>query len=226
LAANFGICSGVGASGKCFSQRPEAGSIYVLDRGYVDFERLYRFTTHQATFVTRVKKDMAFRRRYSRKVDRSTGLVCDQIIVLTGARTRKDYPAALRRVRYIDPETNKKMSFVTNNFELPPLTIARLYKSRWRIELFFKWIKQHLRIKAFYGRSENAVKTQIWAAIGVYVLVAILRKCLAIDRDLYTLLQILSITCFEKMPLREALSGSTYTATDPAIRNQLSLFNL
>jgi hypothetical protein len=205
---------------------PEPGSIYVLDRGYIDYERLHRLTTRRATFVTRAKKNMACRRRYSRKVDRTTGLAYDQTIMLTDADSAKAYPAPLRRVRYSDPETKKKLTFLTNNFELPALTIALLYKARWRIELFFKWIKQHLRIKAFYGRSANAVKTQIWIAIGVYVLVAIVRKRLGIKRDLYTLLQILSVTCFEKMPLGEALSAGAYTPTNANTPNQLSLFNL
>ncbi len=189
---------------------PEPGSIYVVDRGYIDFKRLYRLDQARAIFVTRAKKNTALRRRYSRPVDEPTGLICDQTVVLTGARTQQDYPAQLRRIRYRDPETGKVYTFLTNDFTLPALTIALLYRSRWKIEIFFKWIKQHLRIKAFYGTSENAVKTQIWIAISAYVLVAIVRKWLKIERDLYTLLPILSVTLFETVPPRQALAGLAY----------------
>jgi hypothetical protein len=205
---------------------PEPGSIYIMDRGYIDFERLHQFTLSQATFVTRAKNNLAFRRVYSHSVDKATGLICDQTIALTDPQTAEGYPAMLRRVRYLDAPTGKKLTFLTNNFALPALAIAQLYKERWQIELFFKWIKQHLRIKSFYGNSENAVKTQIWIAISTYVLVAILKKRLGLERDLYTLLQILSLTLFERMPVAEALSGLPYTLKYVAIRNQLQLFDL
>jgi transposase len=205
---------------------PEAGSVYVLDRGYLDFARLRRLHEAGATFVTRAKKNLACRRLYSRSVDRSTGLGCDQTIVLTTPRSAEDYPEKLRRVRYKDPETGKLYTFLTNDFSVPALTVAKLYKSRWQIELFFKWIKQHLQIHAFYGRAPNAVKTQIWIAISVYVLVAIVRKRLGIERDLYTLLQILSLCLFEKVPLQQALAGPAYTLESGAISKQLSLLDL
>jgi hypothetical protein len=204
---------------------PEPGSIYVLDRGYVDFERLYRLHQARAIFVIRAKKNLACRRLYSGPTDRAIGLWYDQTIVLTGQKSAALYPEKLRRVRFKDPETGKAYTFLTNDFSLPGLTIAKLYKSRWQVEIFFKWIKQHLRIKAFYGRSVNAVKTQIWIAISVYVLVAIVRKRLGIERDLYTLLQILSLCLFEKMPLNQALSGADYTLTIADNPNQLQLFN-
>jgi len=205
---------------------PEPGSIYVLDRGYVDFARLWELHGARAFFVTRAKKNMSFRRRYSAPVDRSTGLVCDQTIMLTGRRTAKQYPEPLRRIRFRDPETGKTLVFLTNDFHLPPATIAALYRRRWQIELFFKWIKQHLRIKTFYGTSMNAVKTQIWIAISTYVLVAIVRKRLAIDHDLYTMLQILSVYSFDKVPLPQLLTRTPHTSKDPDISNQLSLFDL
>lgn len=204
---------------------PEAGSTYILDRGYLDFERLWRLHQAGATFVTRAKKNMACRRRYSRAVDRSTGLICDQTILLTGPASSQAYRGALRCVRYKDAETAKRYTFVSNDFRLPALDVTKLYKHRWKIELFFKWIKQHLRIKAFYGRSPNAVKTQVWIAISVYVLVAIVRKRLGIERDLYTILQILSVYAFEKAPLAQVLSAPGYTSENAIIRNQLSLFN-
>jgi hypothetical protein len=205
---------------------PEPGSIYIMDRGYVDFKRLY--TLHQllASFVIRAKKNLQYRRIYSRKVDRSTGLICDQTIRLTGFYPSKDYPDHLRRIRYRDPETGKRLTFLTNNFNLPALTVADLYRCRWQVELFFKWIKQHLRIKSFYGTSMNAVKTQIWIAICVYVLVAILKKRLKVDQDLYTILQILSITLFEKVPILQALTSSAYTFQEGPDPNQLLLFDL
>ncbi len=203
----------------------EPGAIYVMDRGYVDFGRLHLFTRAQAIFVTRAKKNLRFRRRYSHPVDRSTGLICDQTIVLTVARSAEEYPEPLRRIRYKDPETGKTLVFLTNNFALPALTIAELYRNRWQIELFFKWIKQHLRIKAFFGTSENAVKTQIWIAISTYLLVAILKRRLELEHSLYTILQILSVTLFEKVPIQEALSASADTPTIGHNRNQLLLFD-
>ena len=205
---------------------PEPGSIYVLDRGYVDFERLWSLHEARALFVTRAKKNLSYRRIYSSPVDRSTGLICDQTIVLTGRKSAKRYPEKLRRIRYRDPESGKTLVFLTNDFTLPAETIAALYRSRWQVELFFKWIKQHLRIKAFFGTSANAVKTQIWIAISAYVLIAIIRKRLEIDHDLYTMLQILSVYAFEKVPLAQLLSASAYTSKDGDIRNQLSLFDL
>ena len=204
---------------------PEPGSIYVLDRGYTDFARLYNFTRCQATFVIRARRDFRFMRRYSRAVDRSTGLICDQTVTLVTPRSVEGYPDPLRRIRYKDPESGKTLVFLTNNFALPALTIAELYRARWEVELFFKWIKQHLRIKAFYGTSENAVKTQIWIAISVYVLIAILAKRLGVERDLYTILQILSVTLFEKTELSQALSKSNAAISGDPDRNQLQLFD-
>jgi transposase len=203
---------------------PEAGAIYVMDRGYVDFARLNRLHQAGAFFVTRAKSNMASHRLYSAPVDRTTGIICDQTIVLDGHYARQDYPAHLRRVRYHDRETGKALIFLTNSFVVPALTVAALYKNRWQVELFFKWIKQHLRIKQFYGTSENAVKTQIWIAVSVYVLVAIVRKRLALDASLYTLLQILSVTLFEKIELKQALSMDPYKPDTCQITNQLNLF--
>ncbi len=203
----------------------EAGAFYTMDRGYVDFSRLYRFTTSQAFFVIRAKKNLDFKRRYSAPVDKATGLRFDQTIVLCGAQTFQAYPVPLRRIGYFDAETKKRFVFLTNNFDLPALTIARLYKCRWQVELFFKWIKQHLRIKAFYGTSPNAVKTQIWIAISVYVLVAIVKKELKLDRSLYEILQILSLTLFEKSLILEVLTASENLETNDGCRNQLSLFD-
>lgn len=205
---------------------PEAGSIYILDRGYVDFARLYKLHQARATFVTRAHRDLSFERRYSHPVDRSTGLLCDQTIVLNRHTSGKRYRDPLRRIRYRHFETKKQLVFLTNNMQLPALTIAELYRQRWQVELFFKWIKQHLRIKAFYGTSPNAVRIQIWVAIAVYVLVAIVRKRLGLERDLYTLLQILSITLLEKVPLSQALTDSGYNLKAVGIHNQLSLFTL
>jgi hypothetical protein len=204
----------------------EAGAIYIMDRGYVDFERLYRFTHEAAFFVTRTKKGIRFRRRMSHPVDFATGLQSDHTVGLATAESRRTYPSPLRRVRYVDPETKKRLGFLTNNFTLPALTIAQLYKSRWNVELFFRWIKQHLRIKAFYGTSENAVKTQIWIALSVYVLVAIVKKRLALDVSLYKLLQILSVTLFEKTPISIAVFdvASQFDQVDDG--NQLELFDL
>ena len=202
----------------------EAGAIYVMDRGYLDFARLYMMHQAQAFFVTRAKSNTQFRRVYSAAVDRSTGIICDQTIALTGTTSRKDYPQHLRRIRYKDAETGKTLMFLTNNFALPAANICALYKSRWHVELFFKWIKQHLRIKKFYGNTENAVKSQIWIAVSVYVLVAIVKKRLNLDASLYTLLQILSVTLFEKMPLQQAFAGSDYKMIDGVPCNQLNLF--
>jgi len=200
-------------------------SFYVMDRGYIDFARLHAFTRSMAFFVTRSKKNLDFTRRQSRPVDSATGLRSDQTIVLDGPLSSQLYPDPLRRVHYRDPQTDKRFVFLTNNFDLPALVIAQLYKCRWQIELFFKWIKQHLRIKAFFGTSENAVKTQVWIAIAVYVLVAIVKKELGLDRSLYEILQILSITLFEKTPILQALS-SQYDQLETAMeRNQLALFN-
>jgi len=186
--------------------RLEAGAYYVMDRGYLDFERLYAFNQIPAFFVTRAKANMQFQRRYSHPVDKETGLRCDQTIILSGFYTSKHYPDTLRRVKFRDTSTGKTLVFLTNNFTLPPLTIAQLYRSRWQVELFFKWIKQHLRIKRFYGTSENAVKTQIWIAVSVYVLVAIIKKRLNLQESLYTILQILSLSVFEKIELYQLVT--------------------
>jgi len=202
----------------------ETGAIYVMDRGYLDFVRLYMMHQAQAFFVTRAKSNTQFRRVYSAAVDRSTGIICDQTIALTGTTSRKDYPEYLRRIRFKDPETGKTLVFLTNNFALPTATICALYKARWQVELFFKWIKQHLRIKKFYGNTENAVKSQIWIAVSVYVLVAIVKKRLNLDASLYTLLQILSVTLFEKMPLQQAFQGSDYKSEQGGDCNQMNLF--
>jgi hypothetical protein len=204
----------------------EAGAYYVMDRGYLDFERLYRFTLSSAFFVTRTKKNVLLQRRYSHPVDKSTGVSSDQTVILTSLESASVYPDPLRRVSYRDPETGKRLRFLTNNFTLPALTIAQIYKQRWQVELFFKWIKQHLRIKAFFGTSENAVKTQIWIAISVYVLVAIVRKRLALEATLYQILQILSVGPFEKTPLLQALQASDSQSNLDEISNQLILFSL
>ena len=188
----------------------EPGAIYVMDRGYLDCARFYMMHQAQAFFGTRAKSNTQLRRVYSAVVDRSSGIICDQTIALTGTTSRKDYPEHLRRIRFKDPETGKTLVFLTNNFTLPAATICALYKARWQGELFFKWIKQHLRSKKFYGNTENAVKSQIWIAVSVYVLVAIVKKRLNLDASLYTLLQILSVTLFEKMPLQQAFPGSNY----------------
>lgn len=203
----------------------EAGAIYIMDRGYLDFRRLHRIQQASAFFVTRAKSNFKFKRLYSNRVDKSTGVQCDQIIVLTGFYAKKDYPDKLRRIRYHDAEHNNTLVFLTNNFTLPALTIAKLYRCRWQVELFFKWIKQHLRIKAFYGTTENAVKTQIWIAISVYVLVAIVKKRLNLNHSLYTILQILSVTLLEKIQLLQALSSMEDDDTNGDSCNQLNLFN-
>jgi hypothetical protein len=204
---------------------PEPGAIYVFDRGYVDFARLFALAGAHARFVIRAKKGVNLRRLYSRPVDRETGLVCDQIVRLGRFNTAKQYPAKLRRVRVRDLETGKAITLLSNDFALPALTITQLYRSRWQVELFFRWIKQHLRIKRFYGTSPNAVRVQIWIAISTYVLVAIARKRLANERDLYTILQVLSITLFEKVPLAQALSSTGYTRESTTFANQLQLFD-
>jgi hypothetical protein len=203
----------------------EPGAFYVMDRGYLDFGRLYLMHQTLAFFVTRAKSNTRFRRIYSAPVDRSTGIICDQTIALTGTISRKDYPEYLRRIRFKDPETGKTLVFLTNNFTVTAAAICALYKARWQVELFFKWIKQHLRIKKFYGNSENAVKSQIWIAVSVYVLVAIVKKRLNLDASLYTLLQILSVTLFEKMPLQQAFPGDDCKCIDGSLRNQLNLFD-
>jgi Transposase DDE domain/Domain of unknown function (DUF4372) len=204
---------------------PEAGAIYVMDRGYVDFQRLHVFTRAGAFFVTRAKVNMKYHRVYTHPVDKSTGVMADQTIALDGFYTKRDYPQHLRRVRYVDPETGKRLVFLTNNFSLPAITIAALYKKRWQVELFFKWIKQNLRIKHFYGTSENAVKTQIWIAVCVYVLAAIIRKELDLEISLYTFLQILSVRPFEKTPVSQAFFTSTYKTNPSADCNSLNLFS-
>lgn len=205
---------------------PEAGSFYVMDRAYVDFQRLYVFQLCAAFFVVRVKKGVQLRRRCSRPVDAAAGLLSDHTVVLAAARSARHYPEALRRIRYHDREQDHRFSFLTNNFDLPALTVALLYKSRWKVELFFKWIKQHLRIKAFYGTSENAVKTQIWIAVSVYVLVAIVKKRLELESSLHHLLQILSITLFEKTSILQAFQEADPKVLLPALPNQLNLFDL
>jgi hypothetical protein len=203
----------------------EPSAIYIMDRGYLDFARLYVMHQSRAFFVTRAKKNFNCRRLYSRPVDKSTGIQCDQVVTLNGFYARKDYPEKLRRIRYFDAENNKRLVFLTNNFDLPALTIAELYRCRWQVELFFKWIKQHLRIKKFYGTSPNAVKTQIWVAISVYVLVAIINKRLDLDISLYTILQILSVSLFEKTPILQAFSSEDYENEEEDSRNQLMLFD-
>ena len=205
---------------------PEAGSIYVMDRGYVDFKRLYALHQASAFFVTRAKRNLRCDRRYSRPVDKSTGLRCDQTVVLAGLNSKKAYPETMRRVVYRDAETGKRFIFLSNHFELPALTVAQLYKARWQVELFFKWVKQHLRIKAFYGTSENAVKAQIWIAVCVSVLVAIVKKRMGLEHSLYTILQILSVGLFEKTPIFQAFSLHEPATENKDISNQLELFNL
>ena len=205
---------------------PEPGAFYVMDRGYIDFERLYRFTLESAFFVVRTKTNLLLQRRYSHLVDPSAGIRSDQTVILTSMASASIYPDALRKVSYVDAETGKRLVFLTNNFSLPALTIAALYKQRWQVELFFKWIKQHLRIRAFYGTSENAVKTQIWIAVSVYVLVAIVRKRLELEASLYQILQVLSLTLFEKTPILRALQRIASQDELPCLGNQLNLFSL
>jgi len=204
---------------------PEPGAFYVMDRGYLDFERLYRLDQAGSFFVTRAKRNMDARRLYSAPVDRSNGLICDQTVALNGYLSSQHYPAYLRRIRYRDPDTGKDLVFLTNHTLSSAMTICLLYKSRWQVELFFKWIKQHLRIKRFYGTSENAVKTQIWIAVSVYVLIAIIRKELNLTASMHTLLQILSVTLFEKMPLQQVLDENAMADLDPDLLNQLNLFD-
>jgi hypothetical protein len=203
---------------------PEPGAFYVMDRGYLDFERLGRYDVAGSFFVIRAKSNLKAQRRYSQAVDKRTGLICDQTVVLTGYYSHKGFDAPLRRIRFKDPESGKTLVFLTNNFGLPALTITRLYRLRWQIELFFKWIKQHLRIKAFFGTSENAVKTQIWIAVSVYVLVAIVKKRLALSASLYEILQILSLTMFERIPLDQLLLLSEAEGMSSDSINQLNLF--
>ena len=200
---------------------PEPGAFYIIDRGFLDFARLHRFHLAGSFFVTRAKSNTQLRRQYSRPVDRTSGLICDQTVVLTGQFTPRYFPAPLRRIRFNDPASGQRLVFLTNNFQLPALTIATLYRCRWQVELFFKWIKQHLRIKAFFGTSENAVKSQIWIAVSVYVLVAIVKKRLHLQASLYEILQILSLTMFERTPLNQLLAPPT---TAKLSDNQLSLF--
>ena len=204
----------------------EPAAIYLMDRGYLDFGRLYKMHLASAFFVTRAKVNTRFTRLYSNPVEKSSGVQCDQIIMLKNYKAKKDYPEKLRRIRYYDPKEDSRLVFLTNNFTLPAITITKLYKCRWQVELFFKWIKQHLRIKKFYGVSENAVKTQIWIAISVYVLVAIIKKRLGLDQHLYTILQVLSLTLFEKTSLYQALTQIDYTSQEVAPCIQLEMFNL
>jgi len=203
----------------------EPGAFYLLDRGYLDFERLYQMTRIPVSFVTRIKSNTRYRRLYSRPVDKSAGLRCDQTIILSSAYARSAYPEKLRLVKIVDLKTGKRLAFLTNNFELPALTISELYRCRWQVELFFRWIKQHLRIKAFFGTSENAVTTQIYIAVSTYLLVAIMKKSLKIDDSLYTILQILSVSLFEKKPILCALEPSSHTNPEGMLANQLEMFD-
>jgi hypothetical protein len=205
---------------------PEPGSFYVLDRGYLDFARLHRFHRGGAFFVTRAKRNLQFRRRYSHVIDRSTGLRSDHTVVLALVESQKRYPDPLRRIRYYDAEQDRRLCFLSNNFDLPALTICLLYKSRWQVELFFRWIKQHLRIKAFYGSSENAVKTQIWIAVSIYVLVAIVKKRLVLEASLHEILQVLSLTLFEQVPILRAFGDAESQEKLRAISKQLNLQGL
>ena len=204
---------------------PEPGAFYIMDRGYIDFERLHRLHEAGSFFVTRAKSNLKAQRRYSHPVDRSTGLVCDQTIVLTGFYSRQGFDTPLRRIKFKDPETGKRLVFLTNNFALPAITIAELYRCRWQVELFFKWVKQHLRIKVFFGTSENAVKTQIWIAVSVYVLVAIVKKRLNLSASLYEMLQILSLTMFERIPLDQLLNNVITDDIQRLAADQLNLFD-
>lgn len=204
---------------------PEAGAFYIMDRGYVDFTRLFKLNIAGAFFVIRTKSNTKYKRRYSHPVDRSKGVRCDQSIVLTGGNSATNYPQPLRRIKYYDAKISKTFNFLTNNFAIPAQTVADLYRYRWQVELFFKWIKQHLRIKSFFGISENAVKSQIWIAISVYVLVSIIKKRLDIPADLYTILQILSLTLFEKTSLKHMLTGKDHRTEERLQSNQLNLFD-
>jgi hypothetical protein len=204
---------------------PQPGAFYIMDRAYLDFQRLYSLHRQRAFFVTRAKSNFKFTRRYSHVVDKTTGVQCDQTIMLTTHYPAQNYPELLRRIRFYDSQRQKRLVFLTNNFELPAETIAQLYKARWHIELFFKWIKQHLRIKSFFGISENAVKVQIWTAISTYLLVAIMKKELRLEQSLYTILQVLSVSLFEKMPILQAFSQKYALASVQQTYNQLSLFD-
>ena len=204
---------------------PEPGAIYIMDRGYLDYGRLFELDLAGAFFVIRAKSNLQVKRRYSHDVDRSTGLICDQTVVLTGFYSNQDYEKPIRRIKFKDPETEKTLVFLTNNFSLPALTVTELYRYRWQVELFFKWIKQHLRIKKFYGTSENAVQTQIWTAVSVYVLVAIIKKRLNLNASLYTLLQVFSLTLFEKIPLNQQFLDFTNEQENDMLDNQLNLFD-
>lgn len=204
---------------------PEAGSFYVMDKGYIDYERLYQLHKAQAFFVTRAKSNLSYRRIYSKSVDKKTGLRSDQVIRLTGQKSSQHYPEMFRRVRYYDVELGRYFTFLTNNMEIPALTVADLYHERWKIELFFKWVKQHLRIKAFYGTSANAVKTQVWIAVCAYLLVAIVKKSMNFELSLYTILQILSVSLFEKVPLNQLLTEASPRFTEQTNSNQLYLWN-
>ena len=203
----------------------QPGAYYIMDRGYLDFDRFYRLHLAGAFFVTRAKRNLDARRVYSSPADKQRGIFADQTVALNQYRSHRDYPSHLRRIRFRDPETGNNLVFLTNQFTLPAITVCALYKSRWQIELFFKWIKQHLRIKVFFGTSENAVKTQIWTAVSVYLLVAIVKKRLDLPGSLYTLLQVLSVTLFEKMPISQALQHNDYTNPNPFPQNQLILFD-
>jgi hypothetical protein len=203
----------------------EPGAIYLMDRAYVDFTRLYRLDQSKAFFVTRTKRNFDFHRVHSHKIEKSTGVQCNQTIALDGFYAKQNYPDKLRRVRYFDKKKNKRFVFLTNNFDLPPLVIAQLYQQRWQVELFFKWIKQHLRIKSFFGTTENAVKTQIWIAISIYLLVAIIKKRLGLQESLYTILQILSLTLFEKTPILQVISNNKYKNREHDGCRQLDLFD-
>jgi len=205
---------------------PEPGSYYIMDRGYIDYKRLYRLNKELGYFIVRAKKNFKFKRLYSNKVDKSTGLRCDQVVKLSGFYQKKDYPEVIRRVKFFDAENEKSFVFLTNNFEIPAFTIALLYKNRWKIELFFKWIKQHLKIKSFYGTSFNAVKTQIWISISVYVMIAIIKKTLKIEMSLYKILQILSVSVFEKLSILQLLTKHNYKNRQHPDSNQLILFDL
>ncbi len=205
---------------------PEPGSYYIMDRGYIDYKRFYRLNKELGYFVVRAKRNLKFKRLYSNKIDKSTGLRCDQVVKLSGYYQKKDYPETIRRVKFFDAENKKNLVFLTNNFEIPAFTVALLYKNRWKIELFFKWIKQHLKIKSFYGTSLNAVKTQIWISISVYIMIAIIKKTLKIEMSLYKILQILSVSIFEKVSILQLLTESDYRTERPHDSNQLILFDL
>ncbi len=205
---------------------PEPGSYYIMDRAYIDYKRLYRLNKELGYFIVRAKRNLKFKRLYSNKVDKSTGLRCDQVVKLTGFYQKKNYPETIRRVKFFDAENEKSLVFLTNNFEIPAFTVALLYKNRWKIELFFKWIKQHLKIKSFYGTSLNAVKTQIWISISVYVMIAIIKKTLKTEMSLYKILQILSVSVFEKVSILQLLTKSNYRTEWLHDSNQLMLFDL